>query len=51
VAIFGDPHDREVDGKRRMGAMAIVTPVPQATQNLLKLPPQGGGFDPPNWRQ
>jgi hypothetical protein len=51
VAIFGDPHDMEVDGKRRMGAMAIVTHVPQSTQNLLKLPPKGGGFDPPNWRQ
>ena len=51
MAIFGDPHDMEVDGKRRMGAMAIVTHVPQSTQNLLKLPPKGGGFDPPNWRQ
>ena len=51
VAIFGDPHDMEVDGKRRMGAMAIVTHAPQSTQNLLKLPPKGGGFDPPNWRQ
>ena len=50
-AICGDPHDMEVDGKRRMGAMAIVTHGPQSIQNLLKLPPQGGGFDPPNWRQ
>src|SRR5215831_6454507 len=40
VAIFGDPHDMEVDRKRRMGAMAIVTHVPQSTQNLLKLPPK-----------
>src|SRR5262249_58080596 len=51
VAIFGDPHDMEVDGNRCMGAMAIVSHVPQSTQNLLKLPPKGGGFDPPNWRQ
>ena len=51
VAIFGDPHDMEVEGKRRMGTMAIITHVPQSTQNLLKLPPKGGGFDPPNWRQ
>ena len=50
VTICGDPHDMEVDGKRRMGAMAIVTHAPQSTQNLLKLPPKGGGFDPPNWR-
>jgi hypothetical protein len=34
-----------------MGAMAIVTHAPQSTQNLLKLPPQGGGFAPPNWGQ
>ena len=51
VAILGDPDDMEVNGKRRMGAMAIVTHVPQSTQNLLKLPPQGGGVAPPNRRQ
>ena len=51
VAILGDPDNMEVDGKRRMGAMAIVTHVPQSTQNLLKLPPKGGGFAPPNRRQ
>jgi hypothetical protein len=37
--------------KRCMGAMALVTHVPQSTQNLLQLPPKGRGFDPPNWRQ
>jgi hypothetical protein len=31
VAILGDPDAIEVDGKRRMGAMAIVTHVPQST--------------------
>ena len=51
MAILGDPDDMEVDGKRRMGAMAIVTHVPQSTQNLLKLPPKGGGFAPPKRRQ
>jgi hypothetical protein len=51
VAIFGDPDEMEVDGKRRMGAMAIVTHALQSTQNLLKLPPKGGGFAPPNRRQ
>ena len=50
-AICGAPHDMEVDGTRRLGAMALVTHGPQSTQNLLKLPPKGGGFDPPNWRQ
>ena len=46
VAIFGDPDEMEVDGKRRMGAMARVTHALQSTQNLLKLPPKGGGFAP-----
>ena len=48
VTVLGDPDDMEVDGKRRMGAMAIVTHTPQSTENLLKLPPKGGGFVPPN---
>ena len=51
MALLGDPDDREMDGKRRMGAMAIITHAPQSTQDLLKLPPKGGGFAPPNWRQ
>jgi len=51
VAILGDPDDMEVDRKRCMGAMAIVTHAPQSTQNLLKLPPKGGGFAPPKRRQ
>jgi hypothetical protein len=34
-----------------MGAMAIVTHAPESIENLLKLPPQGGGFATPNWRQ
>ena len=51
MAVLGDPDDMEVDGKRRMGAMAIVTHALQSTQNRLKLPPQGGGFAPPKRRQ
>ena len=51
MAILGDPDDMEVDGKCRMGAMTIVTHALQSTKNLLKLPPKGGGFAPPNWRQ
>ena len=51
MAVLGDPDDMEVDGKRRMGAMAIVTHALQSTQNQLKLPPKGGGFAPPNRRQ
>jgi hypothetical protein len=31
VAVLGNPDDMEVDGKCRMGAMAIVTHVPQST--------------------
>jgi hypothetical protein len=42
MAILGDPADREVDGKGRMGAMAIITHTPQSTKNLLELPPKGG---------
>ena len=51
IAVLGNPDDMEMDGKGRMGAMAIVTHVPQSTQNLLKLPPKGGGFAPPKRRQ
>jgi hypothetical protein len=51
MAVLGDPDDMEVDGKRCMGAMAIITHAPQSTQNLLKLPPKGRGFAPPNRRQ
>ena len=51
VAILGDPDDVQVDRKGCVGTMAIVTYVPQSTKNLLKLPPKGGGFAPPNGRQ
>jgi len=46
MEILGEPDDMEADGKRCMGAMAIVTYMPQSTQNLLKLPPKGGGILP-----
>jgi hypothetical protein len=51
VALLGEPDAREVDRKRCMGARARGTPAPQATQNLLKRPPQGGGGAPPKRRQ
>jgi hypothetical protein len=51
VAILGDPDDMQMDGKGRMGTMAVVTHATESTANLLKLPPKGGGFTPPNWRQ
>ena len=51
MAVLDNPDDMEVDGKRCMGAMAIVTHALQSTQNRLKLPPKGGGFAPPNRRQ
>jgi hypothetical protein len=51
MAVLGNPDDMEVEGKRRMGAMALVPHALQSTQNRLQLPPKGGGFAPPNWRQ
>ena len=51
MAILGDPDDVEMDGKGGVGTMAIVTLARESTENLLKLPPKGGGFAPPNWRQ
>ena len=51
VAIRRDPDDMEMDRERCMGAMAIVTHARESSENLLKLPPKGGGFAPPNWRQ
>jgi hypothetical protein len=49
--ILGAPDAMEVDGERCLGTMAIVTHAPESSENLLKLPPQGGGFAPPNRRQ
>lgn len=51
MAILGDPDDLEVNRKDRMGTTAILTHAPQSTKKLLKLPPKGVGFAPPNWRQ
>jgi hypothetical protein len=51
VAILGDPDDVQVDREGRRRTTAIVTHVPEGIENRLKLPPKGGGFAPPNWRQ
>ena len=51
IAILRNPDDRHVDRESRMGAMAIVTHAPESIENLLKLPPKDGGFNPSNWRQ
>ncbi len=51
VAILRDPDDMQMDRERGMGAMALVTQARESIENLLKLPPKGGGFAPPNWRQ
>jgi hypothetical protein len=51
VAILRDPDAMQMDRERCMGAMAIVTHARESIENLRKLPPQGGGFAPPNWRQ
>ena len=42
VTILGDPDNREMERKRRPGARARVTHVPECTENLLRLPPKGG---------
>ena len=51
VAVLGDPDDMQVNREGRVRAMAVVTHARESSENLLKLPPQGGGFAPPNWRQ
>ena len=42
VAILGDPDHREMDRKRRLGALARVTHTPKCTENLLKPRSKGG---------
>ena len=51
MTILGDPNHMQMDGKHRVGTMTIVAPVPSIAKKLLKLPPKGGGFNPPHWRQ
>lgn len=51
VSIIRDPDNMQMDRKNRVGPMSIITHASQLTQNLLKLPPKGGSFNPPNWRQ
>ena len=51
MAVLGDPDNMQMNRKGRMGTMARVTHAPQSTENLLKLPPKGGGFAPLNRRQ
>jgi hypothetical protein len=46
VAVLDDLDNVEVNRKGCMGTMTIVTHAPQSTENLLKLPPKGGGFAP-----
>lgn len=41
----------EMECTCRLGAMAGVMHAPESTEKLLKLPPQGEGFNPPNGRQ
>jgi hypothetical protein len=51
MTILGDPDHMQMDGKHRVGTMTIVAHVPSIAKELLKLPPKGGGFNPPHWRQ
>jgi hypothetical protein len=51
VTVLGDPDDMQGERESRVGAVALVTHTPQFTENLLKLPPKGVSFAPPNWRQ
>jgi hypothetical protein len=41
----------QVDREDGVGTITILTHASKLTKNLLKLPPKGGGFNPPNWRQ
>ena len=49
-AILGHPHEVQVDHEHGVGAVAVVHAaiLPQA---LLKLSPEGEGFNPPKWAQ
>ena len=51
VAILGDPDNMQMNAEGRVRPMAIVTHTLESIENLLKLPPKGGGFNPPNWGQ
>ena len=51
MTVLGDPDHMQMDGKHRVGTMTRVAHVPSIAKKLLKLPPKGGGFNPPHWRQ
>ena len=52
MAVLGDPHHMEMDGKDGMRAMAIIVyEASRSKRGVLKLPPKGGGFALPHWRQ
>jgi hypothetical protein len=51
LALLGEPDARQRHRYGRLGTMTIGTPAPQATENLLKRLPQGGGVAPPKRRQ
>jgi hypothetical protein len=45
--ILGDPHQMQVDHEYRMRAVPIFRHNGRCTKSVLKLPPKGGGFNPP----
>jgi hypothetical protein len=48
MPILRDPDHMQVDREDGVGAMTILTHASKLTKNLLKLPPKGGSFNPPN---
>lgn len=48
--ILGDPHQMQVDHEYRMRAVPTFRHNGRCTKSVLKLPPKGGGFNPPKVR-
>ena len=47
LAVFGDPHDMHVDHEYGVRPVPIFRHTGFCTMSMLKLPPEGGGFNPP----
>lgn len=47
LPILRDPHQMQVDLEYRMRSMTIIAHGKVYTKPMLKLPPKGGGFNPP----
>ena len=52
VAVLRDPYHVQMDGEYGMGAVTIIAhESSRSKRGMLKLPPKGGGFALPHWRQ